>query len=147
MSLCKDIIERNTGKKYVPFIPIEADGYHINTFGGANIVYIWCKGQMPDLFKHIYKKSCHNPVAEFLVSSEKYHETVLSASKLELAAALEGNMSNMSMMMYIYRKIDFQSGQELVVGDRNHTKIETAFRKIASFKCTRRSKKSKNKIY
>ena len=134
---CKHILEKNNGKKYVPFIPIHANGYHISTFGRADIIYIWGKGQVPTIFQHIYTRFCEDPVAAFLVSSEPYLDDILSKDGIEQAAKVVGNLSNMSMTMYIYRKVDFKP-KEFVDVDPLHTKIETAYRKISAFKCTQK---------
>ena len=137
---CKHILEKNKGKKYVPFIPIQANGCHISTFGTADIICIWGKGQSPDFFEHVYERFCKDPVVKFMISSEPYLDNVLSDSGLEQAAKVLGNLPTMCMMMYIYRKVNFKP-QEFGDVDPLHTKIETAFHKMSAFKCTQKSKK------
>ena len=34
-----DLIKKTEEKKYVPFVPLRGDGYKLETFGGADIVY------------------------------------------------------------------------------------------------------------
>ena len=144
---CKHILEKKQGAKYVPFIPIQADGYHISTFGTADIIYIWGKGQLPDFFRHIYDRFREDPVAEYMVSSEPYSDDQLRGDRLERAHKIQGNLpGGTTMMMYIYRKVDFKP-QEFGDDDPLHTKIETGFHKISAFKCTHKSKKRKAKIY
>ena len=101
---------------------------------------------MPTIFQHIYTRFCEDPVAAFLVSPEPYLDDILSEDGIEQAAKVVGNLTNMSMTMYIYRKVDFKP-KEFVDVDPLHTKIETAYRKISAFKCTQKSKTRKNKIY
>ena len=57
----------------LPYIPLKANGLDLCAFGGAEVVYGWCRGAPVQLMHRIYQNFNNNTTCMVLITSEWYH--------------------------------------------------------------------------
>ena len=148
----KNLIKKMGEKKYVPFVPLRGDGYRLKTFGGADIVYCWCRGQVADIFEHICRKSSEDPTAKVLITSENFNNGTLRFYGLNKVKQVNGDFPNGSMMMYFYAKDNIlennlKKEDEPIDYGTLHNDIANAFQMTVRFKLLKKEKKTKEKLF
>lgn len=128
----------------VPCIQLNVDGYDINIFGGTNVVYIWCRGTVPDLLVRIYNRFCIDHTCTVIITSTRCHQTLLQADNLEVKRQLTGVFSGSGkwkMEIYFYVNNSISAETDYISDDKLDNKIRTVFYKGAIFKQMKKEEK------
>ena len=145
----EDLIKKMGKKKYVPFVPLRGDGYGLKTFGGADIVYCWCRGQQANIFEHICRKFSEDPTAKVFITSEKFSDDTTKFYGLNMEDQVNGKFPKGTMMMYFYVKrniSEIQLKKEDEPGTL-HNDIKKAFEMVTRFKRLTNKEKTKEKLF
>ena len=67
----------------LPYIPLKANGLDLCAFGGAEVVYSWCRGAPVQLMHRIYKIFINDTICMVLITSEWYQNNNIERDNLE----------------------------------------------------------------
>ena len=131
----------------LPYIPLKADALTLSAFGGAEVVYNWCRGAPVVLMDKIYQSFIKDSTCEILITSEFYPNVVLKRDNLKRIQQVKGEFHGSSMELYFYAKYKTHSKlMEINSNDATDAKIRKSFKKASQFKNMHRSMKSKEYV-
>ena len=116
----------------LPYIPLKADALTLSSFGGAEVIYNWCRGAPVVLMDNIYQSFIKDSRCKILITSEDYPDVVLKRDNLKRIQQVKGEFHGSSMELYFYAKYKTHSKlMEINLNNATDAKIRRSFRKAS----------------